>query len=143
MTAGAAPVPARGARAPRPGRRRALVALLCAGGLAVAGCGGDDGASAPPVSGAGPNGLDARAMSTYDCDDWKAADADGRLAALEALHHLVGGPIVGEDANGSGRVLAEEDGYRLLDRICKPDYAAGFLLYKVYGRSAGFAGVAP
>jgi hypothetical protein len=82
-------------------------------------------------------------MSTYDCDDWKGADADGRLAALQALHDLVGGPIVGEDANGSGRVLKDEDGYRLLDRICEPDYASAFLLYKVYGRAAGFAGVAP
>jgi hypothetical protein len=108
-----------------------------------AGCGGSTDAGAPPVSGAGPNGLDARAMATYDCDDWKAADTDGRLAALEALTAVVGGPIVGEDANGSGRVLREEDGYRLLDRMCEPEYAAGFLLYKVYGRAAGFAGVAP
>lgn len=123
--------------------RPALLALLCTGGLAIAGCGGSSEAGAPPVSGAGPNGLDARAMATYDCDDWQAADADGRLAALEALHAVVGGPIVGEDANGSGRVLREEDGYRLLDRMCEPDHAAGFLLYKVYGRAAGFAGVAP
>lgn len=127
----------------RPGARRAVLGLVCAAGLAVAGCGGSAEAGAPPVSGAGPNGLDARTMATYDCDDWKAADADGRLAALEALHAVVGGPIVGEDANGSGRVLREEDGYRLLDRICEPEYSAGFLLYKVYGRAAGFAGVAP
>jgi len=137
--------PLAGPSARRGARRRRAGAAAVALALALAGCGGGEAGApdAPPVSGAGPNGLDARAMATYDCTDWKRADTDGRLAALDGLHAVVGGPVNGSGANGHGRVLRDEDAYRLLDRICAPDHARGFLLYKVYGRAAGFAGVAP
>lgn len=133
--------------------RRPGLALACALAIGLAGCGGSDGggrtggerpaSGEPPVGGAGPAGFDARRMATYTCEDWRKADTDGRLQALQALHGIVGGTIIGRNNNGRGRVLADEDAYKLFDNMCGPDYAGGFLLYKVYGRAAGFAGVAP
>ncbi|WP_320671093.1 hypothetical protein [Patulibacter defluvii] len=133
-------------------RGAALACTIAIAAAGLTGCGGSDGGARtgerpasgePPVGGAGPAGFDARRMATYTCDDWRAADTDGRLQALQALHGIVGGAIVGRHNNGRGRVLADEDAYKLFDRMCKPDYAGGFLLYKVYGRAAGFAGVEP
>jgi hypothetical protein len=40
-------------------------------------------------------------------------------------------------------VLEEEQAYDLFQAYCKQPFARGFLLYKLYGRAAGFAGQAP
>jgi hypothetical protein len=104
---------------------------------ALAGCGSD---SAPePQLGAGPNV--GAPINLADCRDWNQASTAERLGTIEQLKDFAGGPVVGNSASapsGTGPVLDDDRAYDLLDSYCKPEFAQGFKLYKLYQRAASF-----
>ena len=106
----------------------------------VAGCG--SGSSQPPRLGAGPNV--GAPINLADCRDWNRATVEERLGTLGQLKNFAGGPVLGGSASNpkanSGAVLDDEKAYDLLDSACKPAFAQGFQLYKLYQRAAAFAG---
>ena len=110
-----------------------LVALLV-------GCGG--GSSQPPRLGAGPNV--GAPINLADCRDWNAATTEERLGTLAQLENFAGGPVLGGSAAkpkaNTGAVLEDKQAYDLLEAACKPTFAQGFQLYKLYQRAAAFAG---
>jgi hypothetical protein len=67
-----------------------------------------------------------------------------RLAVIRQLETIVGGPVVGSTGRvGAGPVLDSKQAYELFQDYCELPFARTFLLYKLYGRAAGFAGQAP
>jgi hypothetical protein len=110
-----------------------LVAIL-------AGCG--SGSSQPPRLGAGPNV--GAPINLADCHDWNQATTEERLGTLAQLKNFAGGPVLGGSAANpeanTGAVLDDKKAYDLLDSACKPTFAQGFQLYKLYQRAAAFAG---
>jgi hypothetical protein len=77
------------------------------------------------------------------CRDWQEADGVRRRVIVAALHSVLGGDVTGIGFSGRAKVLEDQAAERLFDAHCAHDYAESFLLYKLYGQAAGFAGVAP
>jgi hypothetical protein len=119
----------------RLGKSRALAArravVLCAAVL-VAGCGGEEDASAPAR---GPLGPDAR-LQTATCREWRAAPEHQRWNTVDRLQEVAAGP------RKEGVTLHDETAYDTLQARCKPEFARGFLLYHLYNSAAGFRSVA-
>jgi hypothetical protein len=109
--------------------------------LLIAGCGG----SGQPPQGVGVGvGLTAGPqVSVFTCQDWNDADPQTRFSTVAKIRAFVGGPVTGSGANGNGTVLDDEQAYKYFEDYCAADLAKHFLLYKLYGRAAGFAGQAP
>jgi hypothetical protein len=115
----------------------ALATLAIA--AAVAGCG--SGSSAQRPLGVGPNV--GQPINLADCQDWNRATTEERLGTIKELKDFAGGPVVGASANapsGTGSVLDDQQAYDLFNSYCRPDFARGFKLYKLYERAAAFAG---
>jgi hypothetical protein len=87
--------------------------------------------------------LDQQALQHLTCSDWKQAGGAAREAMVDGLRAIAGGQVTGQGAAGRGTVLDDERAYRLFNSYCKRPFARGFVLYKLYGQAAGFAGVAP
>jgi hypothetical protein len=106
----------------------------------VIGCGGDS--SQPPRLGAGPNV--GAPINLADCRDWNQATTEERLGTLSQLKNFAGGQVLGGTTSmpeaGTGAVLDDKKAYDLLNSACKPTFAQGFQLYKLYQRAAAFAG---
>jgi hypothetical protein len=67
-----------------------------------------------------------------------------RLAVIRQLRDIAGGEVAGSAGSvGRGGVLDDKQAYDLFQGYCKEHFARAFLLYKLYGRAAGFAGQAP
>ena len=112
--------------------RRLLTIIGLAAALAMSGCGGTRHAAAP----APRDGMPAATVQLADCDLWHELRAYSRDRLLAGMRAVFGGPVAG--TAGHGQVLADDTAGRLLDRACKPPYAARFKLYKLYGRAAAF-----
>jgi hypothetical protein len=114
-----------------------VTALLLA---ALTGCGG--GTSQRPRLGAGPNV--GAPIYLADCHDWNQATTEERLGTLAELKNFAGGQVLGGSEKnpkaGTGAVLDDKKAYDLLNSACKPTFAQGFQLYKLYQRAAAFAG---
>jgi hypothetical protein len=116
---------------------RLLPALACAAALGA--CGGDDGG--PPAT---PSAQPVPDLNTYACEDWVRADPATRRAVVDKIQEFAGGNVSGErGVRGRGLVLDDEHAYSLFENRCRPSYAGGFLLYKLYTAAAAFAGRAP
>jgi hypothetical protein len=116
---------------------RALIAVGCA--AVLAGCGSAGGGHAAAGSKAPPIPL-----ATFNCGQWHAARADIRQTVLDELHHFYGGPVSGHRRTKAyGTVLTDEQATSLFDSYCAQSFAGNFTLYKLYARSAAFAGGAP
>lgn len=115
----------------------AAAALLVA---VVAGCG--SGSSKPPRLGAGPNV--GAPINLADCRDWNQATVEERLGTLAQLKNFAGGQVLGGTASkpesNTGAVLDDKKAYDLLNAACRPTFAEGFTLYRLYQRAAAFAG---
>jgi hypothetical protein len=122
------------------GARAGVAALLA---LALAGC--DAGGAPPPgAAGAGVPGLvGGTKIEVFTCSNWNDSDIATKMAAVGKIRDFVGGQVTGAGANGSGMVLDDNDAYDFFEQSCAPEFASHFLLYKLYGRAAGFAGQAP
>ena len=117
-----------------------LLTAVCA--LIAGGCGGSS--SGPPAgTGVGVGITAAPPVALFNCNDWNRADPQTRFSTVAKIREFVGGQVTGANANGSGSVLDDEDAFNLFEQYCGEDYAGHFLLYKLYGRAAGFAGHPP
>jgi hypothetical protein len=121
---------------------RAGVVALAA--LALAGC---SSGGTPPSGAAGvgaPGLINATRVEVFTCADWNRVDLQTQLATVAAIRDFVGGQVTGAaQASGTGTVLDDEQAFEFFDQYCEQELARHFLLYKLYGRAAGFAGQAP
>jgi hypothetical protein len=123
-------------------RLGAALCALAAAAAAIAGCGG--GPNTQPQVDVGPNV--GEPINLADCHDWNQADTEQRLGTIKELEGFAGGPVVGNNASspsGRGSVLSDQQAYDLFNNYCKPEFARGFKLYKLYERAAAFAGHQP
>lgn len=124
-------------RAAKPG------AVLVAGALILAACGG----SSTPVEpgdriAARGDGFDVP-LGQATCADWNGATERERLDVLAQLRANRDQDLSGPGVRGRGSVLEDDYAYRLLDNRCGLPVADSFLLYKLYAFAAAFAGRAP
>jgi len=130
-------------------------ALACAAALAFAGCGGSDDPPAPAaqaqppaqqreggvvdISGTQPVGemTAGSVASLVECRDWNGADEEQKLATIADVR----AQLNPEDTGIEAPELTDEEAMKLFDSSCKPAYAAGFRLYKLYAQAAGFIGL--
>ena len=126
---------------PRPALKTAA-GLVVVVALIAAGCGGSS--SGPPAgTGVGVGITSGPPVSLFNCNDWENADPQTRFSTVARIRDFVGGQVTGAAANGSGNVLDDEDAYNFFEQYCDQQLAGHFLLYKLYGRAAGFAGHPP
>jgi hypothetical protein len=81
-----------------------------------------------------------RALGLYTCNDWRAGGSGRRSALLGRLGHFTGGRVTGSGMLGYGSVLTRSRAASILDRRCAEPGSKTFMLYKLYGEAAGFAG---
>jgi hypothetical protein len=113
------------------GRAKALAAALL-GAVALGGCFGGGSGGQAPVSGGAIGG----SIRTADCAGWRAAGPSQRQATIRDIRAFAGGPV--GEAPRDGATLTDEKAYDLFEGSCKPDFARGFKLYKLYTRAAAF-----
>jgi hypothetical protein len=82
-------------------------------------------------------------LGRYTCGVWRGASAPARAGILRRLRNWVGGPVAGSRLLGYGSVLPDGQAAALLDARCTAPGASPFVLYRIYGPAAAFAGVAP
>ena len=143
--------PARPASVPRAELRArtgplaaALLALVLA--LATAGCGDEESSEAKQapdrpdqpidVSGTDPVGqvIAGSAAPLAMCADWNDGSEPERLATIEDIRTQ----LAAQDSGISAPELTDEEAEEMFDGACEPSWAAGFRLYKLYARAAGF-----
>jgi len=119
----------------RPGAALAALALVAATAT-LAACGeGDAGDQEAEALGEVRVGSVAQLAQ---CRDWSAGDRDERLATIEEIKEQINL----QDAPVETPELSDEVAYDVLENTCRHDFAAGFRLYKLYARAAGFAAFA-
>ena len=125
---------------------RATALLLLLGGLA--GCGsddGDDGATARgdarsgevvDISGTEPVGekLGGSVAQLVTCRDWKGAGEEERLATIADIRSQ----FAPQDPGIELPELTDEEAENVFDSSCRPGWADGLRLYKLYAKAAGF-----
>ncbi len=72
--------------------------------------------------------------SLVECRDWNAADEGQRIATIADVRSQINL----EDSGIDAPALTDEEAAELFDGSCKPSWAAGFRLYKLYARGVGF-----
>ena len=112
---------------------------LGATALALTGCGGGGSDNdVEEITGVGQERAGSVA-SLAQCTDWNAGTKAAKIATITDIRAQVNQA----GADGQTPDLPDEEAYALFERVCANDYAAGFRLYKVYVRAAGFAPLAP
>jgi hypothetical protein len=123
------------------GRRSLGAAALASLVLVFAGCGGETNPDAPQEAAAGLFGGVPLRRAT--CSEWNDATVSERLGVLGDLKVMRGDQITGPGIRGYGSVLPDDLAYNLFESRCHIPNSDTFLLYKLYGFAAGFAGTAP
>lgn len=85
-------------------------------------------------------------LELADCTDWRAGSVLDRRATVVAIRGFYSSRIGSGQAGtptARGAVLDNQRAYDLFQGWCARSYAAGFKLYKLYGRAAAFVGVTP
>jgi hypothetical protein len=114
-------------------RRRAVAAAAAVlAAVAAAGCGGSKAHGPPPKP--------LPSLQSANCIEWRAIDRDRRIATIQAITRVVGGPVNG---GGRGATLSDERAYRLFQNVCRNTFASHFLLYEMYNRAAAFKSLGP
>jgi hypothetical protein len=117
----------------------AVAALACA--LALGACGdskdGRTSAERPPTLPANFN------LQLYTCADWQRSDEPTRRYVIRRLREVTSGEVSGTGVRGRGTILPDDQARDLFGNYCRQRFARGFVLYKVYGQAAGFAGGTP
>ena len=116
-----------------------LAAPACA--LALAACGSDDEPTAAERAPRPPSA--PQNLMLFTCTDWQRADEPMRRYVIRRLREITGGDVTGEGISGRGTILPDAQAVRLFDNYCSQRFARGFVLYKLYGQAAGFAGGPP
>jgi hypothetical protein len=114
-----------------------------AGALAAAGCGGEREARHSSENVRPPNLPPSFNLQSFDCTEWNRSDERIRRYVIRRLREIVGGQITGRGAQGHGTTLDDTQAYQLFESGCADPRARGFVLYKLYGHAAGFAGGPP
>jgi hypothetical protein len=114
----------------------ALVAALACGALAAAGCGGQSEATeATEPAARGVGEVKAGSVAPLaQCRDWNAGTREERLATIEDVRSQINL----EDGTVEAPALSDEEAYDLFEDACRPAFAEGFRLYKLYARAAAF-----
>ena len=116
--------------------------------VAFAGCGGEEPSSARQdsgqarsgepidVSGTDPVGqmIGGSVAPLVTCADWEGASEDERLATIEDIRTQ----LAAQDSGITAPELTDDEAGELFDSSCGRSWAAGFRLYKLYARGAGF-----
>ena len=104
--------------------------------VALAAC-GDGGGTPSPAAPAKPVGKEtAGSVVQYaDCGDWRKGSRPERFATVRALR----GQLTPQRSKTAESPLPDARAYELLDKACRPDWAASLRLYKLYVRMQGFA----
>jgi hypothetical protein len=130
--------------------RRAAPILGALALAAAGGCGSEDRANEEPerpagggvvdISGTAPVGeVSAGSVAQFvSCADWKGATRDQKLATIADVRSQVSRDEPGVEAPA----LTDDEAMRVFDTACRPDWAGGFRLYKIYAQAAGFAPLA-
>ena len=114
--------------------------------LAMAGCGDEEPSEARQaaeqpegpvdISGTDPVGqmIGGSVAPLATCADWTGATQAERLATIEDIRTQ----LAAQDSGITAPELTDEEAQELYDNSCGPSWAAGFRLYKLYARGAGF-----
>ena len=127
---------------------RAAAALLVL--VALGGCGsgdGDGGDGAPAdangkpgevvdISGTDPVGevLGDSVAALVTCRDWNGANEEERLATIADIR----AQLAPQDSGIELPQLTDEEAQEVFDGSCRPGWAEGLRLYKLYAKAAGF-----
>ena len=120
---------------------RAAVALLGAGALALAACGGDDTggeSGGEDVAGVGP----IRANSTAQfasCSDWRRGTEEERYATIEDIR----GQLTPQRSATAESDLPDSAAYAMFQKVCATDFSDSLRLYKLYAHAQAFAPLRP
>lgn len=68
------------------------------------------------------------------CGDWTGASEPERLATIDDIRTQ----LAAQDSGIIAPELTDEEAGEVFDNACKPSWAAGFRLYKLYARATGF-----
>ena len=122
----------------------AALLLIAALGGGCGSDGGDDGESAGKgqregvvdVSGTDPVGqmVAGSAAALVTCGDWNGANQNERIATIADIRDQLGA----QDSGIKLPELTDEEAEEVFDNACKPSWAQGFRLYKLYAQAAGF-----
>jgi hypothetical protein len=137
--------PARSASVHRADLRTGLLpAALIVLALALGGCGGEEppqaGQNRPDgpvdISGTDPVGqmIGGSAAPLAMCAEWNGASERARVATIADVR----AQLAPQDSGITAPALTDEEAGEMFDNACKPSWAAGFRLYKLYARAAGF-----
>ena len=121
------------------------VAALLLLSAALGGCGDDDGDAAAgkaasdevvDISGTEPVGdmLGGSVAQLVNCRDWKGASEEERLATIADVRSQ----LAPQDSGIELPQLTDEEAEEVFDGSCRPEWAGGFRLYKLYAQAAGF-----
>ena len=114
--------------------------------IALVGCGSDDGEATAgddgrpdavvDISGTDPVGqmVAGSVAALVTCRDWKGANENERLATIADVRSQ----LAPQDSGIDVPELTDEEAAGVFDNACKPDWAGGFRLYKLYAQAAGF-----
>lgn len=105
--------------------------------------GGDGDVAAQPadqvvdIAGTEPVGEETAGSvaSLVECRDWNEANAAQRLATIEDVRSQLNPEDPGQE---DAPALTDAEAEELFDSSCRPVWAQGFRLYKLYARAAGF-----
>ena len=112
----------------------------------MSGCGGEEPSQARQdherpdkpidVSGTDPVGqmIGGSVAPLATCADWKGATEAERLATIDEIRTQ----LAAQDSGISAPELTDEEAGEMFDTACRPSWAAGFRLYKLYARGVGF-----
>ena len=125
--------------------RAAAVAGAAALLVALGGCGSDGGDAAAgkarsgevvDISGTEPVGdkLGGSVAQLVTCRDWKGASHAERLATIDDIRRQ----LAPQDSGIELPQLTDEEAAKVFDSSCRPEWAGGFRLYKLYAQAAGF-----
>lgn len=90
-----------------------------------------------------PVAMTTRPLGLYTCAAWQHASATRRASILARLRRWVGGAVEGSTLTGYGTVLPDAWATQLFDARCGQPRTGSFVLYRIYGPAAAFAGIAP
>jgi hypothetical protein len=118
-----------------PLRRLALVSILCSL-IGLAACGGSD-TSAPRTTASAAPAPTGATVRTANCMLWKVLDPGDRRALVKGLRAFFSQRL---DTGAHERLLPDDRAYQLITNYCRLPFARAFLLYRLYGNAAAFAG---
>jgi hypothetical protein len=126
----------------QPAIAKGLAALAIAAALALGACGGDSETDEPAAQPLGEE-IAGSVAPLAQCRDWNRGSEAEKLATIEEIRSQVNL----EDSGVDAPPLSDAEAMSVFENACAAPFAAGFRLYVLYARAAGFAplarGVAP